>query len=370
LVGAALSSFFALPGCSDEGNPAAACTPGQQACSCTEAATCDPGLTCSGAVCVAPGAGGSGTGEEGSGGSTAGGATTGGQVTGGVVAGGTATGGMATGGAAGTGGGAMGGMATGGVSSGGATIGGMGAGGAASGGGETGGVATGGSTIGGAGAVGGETTGGMGTGGDATGGMAIGGMATGGEATGGMATGGEASGGDGTGGTASGGTGGAAGGDFTLTSAAFEDGAAIPDENTCASGDFIGAPAPGFAWSGQPEGTQSFALVMIDKTLVDAGDQLGYHSAFWNLPASVTSLPAAYRPADLQGAQTINNGYLGPCPNFGGGNAEHTYVFTLYALPEATITLGNTLDAAFIATLEAEALAEAELTGTSSASNQ
>ena len=209
-------------------------------------------------------------------------------------------------------------------------------------------------------------SGGTSSGGVPSGGVPSGGSASGGSPTGGMETGGAA--GATNGGTGTGGEG--TGSAFTLTAAEFQEGGAIPDANTCASGDFRGAPAPTFSWAGAPEETQSFALVMIDRTLVDAGNSLGYHSAFWNLPATVTSLPAAFQPSDLSGAETINNGYLGPCPNFGGGSEEHTYVFTLYALPDATIALGTTLDASFIQTLDAAALATTELTGTSSASNQ
>jgi phosphatidylethanolamine-binding protein (PEBP) family uncharacterized protein len=58
----------------------------------------------------------------------------------------------------------------------------------------------------------------------------------------------------------------------------------------------------------------------------------------------------------------INGGYLGPCPS----GEDHEYTFTLYALDEE-ITLGTTLNAAFITTLEAASLGEATLTGTSNA---
>jgi len=156
-------------------------------------------------------------------------------------------------------------------------------------------------------------------------------------------------------------------GEFMLLSAEFSEGDMIPDANTCASGSFQDAPAPSFSWTGVPEGTQSFAMVMIDETLVDMGDMLGYHSAFWNLPGSVTELPAGFQPGDLSGAMVINRGYLGPCPMLGTVPTPHTYVFTLYALPEASITLGNTLNAAFIQTLEDAALSTATLSGHSSA---
>lgn len=227
-------------------------------------------------------------------------------------------------------------------------------------------------TMNGSGGATGEASGGMSSSGGSASGGATG---SGGAASGGAAaSGGETNSGGASGGMDTVGSGGADGsggaaetGEFTLTSAELVEGAEFMDAHTCASGDFMNAPAPSFAWSGVPEGTQSFAMVMIDKTLVDMGDSLGYHSAFWNLPASVTSLPEAFKPADLSGAQVINKGYLGPCPKLGNVPTPHTYVFTLYALPEPTITLGNTLNAAFIQTLEDAALGTATLSGESSA---
>ncbi len=350
---AAASTLLVLVGCSDDGTGEASCTEGALDCECTSIGGCSDGLVCSGAVCVSEGIGGTAGGGEGSGGASSGGGATGGANTVGAAPGGASVGGSTSGGA----------------SSGGASVGGSMGGSSTSGGASAGGSTSGGSTSGGASVGGGSMSGGTSVGGAPAGGAA--GETAGGAGSGGAGGSGRAEGGNGgVAGTALGGTGGREGGGFVLTSTEFEDGGQIPDAHTCASGDFFGAPAPSLAWSGAPDATQSFALVFIDETLVDAGDQLGYHSAFWNLPASVMSLPAAFGPTDLGGAQTINDGYLGPCPNFGGGTEEHTYVLTLYALPESTIALGVTLDAQFIQTLEAAALASAELRATSTASNQ
>ena len=228
---------------------------------------------------------------------------------------------------------------TGGTSSGGAT----GTGGAASGGAASGGAQNG---------SGGRT---------ATGGAASGGnQATGGDS----ATGGETAsgGGDGTGGEEG-------GGEFTFTSEELTEGMPFPEKHTCAGGGgTLGfGLAPSFAWSGAPEGTMSYAMVMIDKTLVDEGNMLGYHSAFWNVPTTVTSLPAEFVVADLgQGAKQIQNGYLGPCPS----GEQHTYEFHMYALPEATydITATSTMGVkAALELFEVEATEIALLTGTSNA---
>ena len=237
-------------------------------------------------------------------------------------------------------------------------------------------------STGGAGGDVGIGTGGA-TGGNASAGgsvMALGGaLSTGGVVTssGGMVSGGSDAGSAGdttTGGSSdSTGTGGALASEFTLTSAELTEGGTFLDANTCASGMSFGS-ALSLAWSGYPGDTQSFALVMIDSTLTSMGDRLGYHSAFWNLPASVTSLPQGSWSTALMGAQSINNGYLGPCPNFGGGSETHTYVITLYALPDAMIASPgdfSTVESAqtLVQTLKDAALDTAILSGTSSASN-
>ncbi len=240
-----------------------------------------------------------------------------------------------------------------------------GTGGVGTGGTSTGGFGTGGAT-GGNGTVGGS--GGLGTGG-ATGGSGTGG-ATGGAGTGG-ATGGAGTGGDGTGGDV-------AGDEFTLTSRALSDLGMFADINTCAGGMGFGQAIP-LNWAGFPEGTMSFALTMIDITLVDGeNDYLGCHSAFWNVPVSTTSMPDANWSSALSGAMSINNGYLGPCPNFGGGTKVDTYVFTLYAMPDATLSdpdvnaqaFGNIESCnAMRDALDAAAIESVTLTGTSNASN-
>ncbi|HXG34335.1 MAG TPA: hypothetical protein VNJ11_13290, partial [Bryobacteraceae bacterium] len=47
---------------------------------------------------------------------------------------------------------------------------------------------------------------------------------------------------------------------FRLSSPAFRDGDFIPKLHTCDGGDL----SPALEWSGEPAGTQSFALIMDD----------------------------------------------------------------------------------------------------------
>ncbi len=120
-------------------------------------------------------------------------------------------------------------------------------------------------------------------------------------------------------------------GGFALTSTAFEEGGDIPLVHTC-DGDNI---SPALAWTSPPPGTMSYAIVFNDITF----DFL--HSVTWDIPASVTSIPAdidkSFEPADLPGAKQAPSylgppGYAGPCPP-----AEHTYEFRVHALGVATL---------------------------------
>lgn len=104
-----------------------------------------------------------------------------------------------------------------------------------------------------------------------------------------------------------------------------------------------GNVSPALVWKNPPAGTKSFALQVHDP---DAPTGSGFwHWAVYNIPASATGLPrgagnaAAALPApalggatDFQdtGATAGNGNYGGPCPPV--GDADHHYVFTLYAL--------------------------------------
>ena len=137
--------------------------------------------------------------------------------------------------------------------------------------------------------------------------------------------------------------------------------------------------SPPFAWTGAPAEAMSFALVMLDTTLTEMGMATGYHWAMWDIPASVSELPANLpsgatltSPVSAKQYNPISPSYLGPCPNFsgGGGGDPHTYVFTLYAMPEAeTASLAGLDDVqALEAAIKAVAIDSTSLSGTSNAS--
>jgi Raf kinase inhibitor-like YbhB/YbcL family protein len=118
---------------------------------------------------------------------------------------------------------------------------------------------------------------------------------------------------------------------FTLTSNSFANGGVIPVQYSWSGGN----KSPHFSWSGAPEGTVSFVLIVDD---TDAGVEPNFfcHWIVFNIPASVFEL-AENQPATAtlaNGAmQGMNNfgtiGYGGPAPPPG---EVHHYRFRLYAL--------------------------------------
>jgi Raf kinase inhibitor-like YbhB/YbcL family protein len=154
---------------------------------------------------------------------------------------------------------------------------------------------------------------------------------------------------------------------FTLTSSDFSPGATIAPAqvHTDCKGSNV---SPALKWSGAPEGTKSFALLVHDP---DAPTGSGWwHWLVYNLPASTTSLPAGagdprknLLPAGaVQGRTDFGSpGYGGPCPPPG---SPHHYHFRIYALKVAALDLPADATAAFIAfNVHSQALGEAELTG-------
>lgn len=149
----------------------------------------------------------------------------------------------------------------------------------------------------------------------------------GGAPSGGMPAGGSAgdggSGGDGSGGAAP----------FELTSTAYEEGGMIPVMYSC---DGVNVSPP-LAWTAGPAGTMSYAIIFRDLS-----NGLG-HAAIFDIPAATLSLPEdverEYAPADVPGAAQCDAydgdpGYAGPCPG-----SPHTYEFTIYAVPAASLNL-------------------------------
>lgn len=150
---------------------------------------------------------------------------------------------------------------------------------------------------------------------------------------------------------------------FTMTSDAFEDGGPIPVEHTCDGRNV----SPPLAWSGAPDSTGAYALVVDDP---DAPRGTFVHWVIYDLPGETSSLPGAVpgdeRVEGLGGAVQGKNGFGdlgwgGPCPPPG---SPHHYRFRLYAL-DAPLGLeaGADRDAVEDA-MEGHVLGTASLSGT------
>lgn len=128
---------------------------------------------------------------------------------------------------------------------------------------------------------------------------------------------------------------------LTLTSSAFADGDLIPATHAQPGRDV----SPPLAWSGVPDSTRSFVLLVhdLDAPVGDGTDDQ-VHWLVWNIPATATSLPAGV-PSGAQlenGMRQISASgpyYRGPAAPSTG--PHHHYVFELYAL-DITLNINPT----------------------------
>jgi len=139
-------------------------------------------------------------------------------------------------------------------------------------------------------------------------------------------------------------------GSLTLESSAFREGALIPQQYTCDGEDV----SPPLAWTGAPQGTASYALIMDDP---DAPSGTWDHWLVWNLKGSALAEGAR---DGVSGSNSWGTpGWRGPCPPSG----THRYVFRLLALDAALDLLPGTRKEALLAAAKGHVLAEARLVG-------
>ena len=127
--------------------------------------------------------------------------------------------------------------------------------------------------------------------------------------------------------------------------------------------------SPPLSWSGTPEGTEAFAVVVEDP---DApGDTPFLHWTVWDLPKTLTELPANVeqkpRASSLSGAPQGRNGsgsfgWYGPKPPAGHG--VHHYHFQVFALSKRLGMEPETGLAELMSALKGVTLASGELVGT------
>lgn len=140
--------------------------------------------------------------------------------------------------------------------------------------------------------------------------------------------------------------------DFRLSSSTFQNKATLPISmifnspslsnptlNACTlDGSPGGDQSPELSWTGAPEGTRSFVVILFDPTASFT------HWGMYNISYKTTSLPMdAGVAGSTFGVQVANDfgdlSYDGPCPPTSATPLVHHYVFTVYALDEQLPTL-------------------------------
>ena len=151
---------------------------------------------------------------------------------------------------------------------------------------------------------------------------------------------------------------------LVLTSPAFADHAPIPVQYTCQGTDI----SPPLAWSGAPDGTRSFVLIVDDPDAPDpaAPKMTWVHWVVYNIPAATQGLAENERASGVPaGARDgVNDwkrtGYGGPCPPIG----RHRYFFKLYALDRELPDLHAPTKTRIEHAIEGHVLAGTQLVGT------
>jgi len=145
-----------------------------------------------------------------------------------------------------------------------------------------------------------------------------------------------------------------------LMSPQFAEGESIPAQFSC-DGQNV---SPLLVWSGAPEGTESFALMLTD---TDAPSGTFTHWIIYNIPAEFSGLNEGVPTTAMVGddiRQGVNDfgllGYGGPCPPPG---SSHHYSFQLYALDTMLDLGGAPTRSVLINAMLGHILFQANLTG-------
>src|SRR5262245_11458721 len=170
------------------------------------------------------------------------------------------------------------------------------------------------------------------------------------------------------GGAQRGGAGGARGGrggglnipPLLMTTDAWPDGGVVPEKFAGRGGN----TQPGFKFSGAPETTQTYALILHDIDAVFGGgtdDVL--HWMVWNIPASAGGIPEGKLPDGAVSSTTsIQKGnYFGP--GAPAGERYHHYIFELYALNSKLDLPATATRAELIAAMAGKIVAKAGYVG-------
>ena len=148
-----------------------------------------------------------------------------------------------------------------------------------------------------------------------------------------------------------------------LSSPSFENQGNVPGKFTCDGEDI----SPALEWSGVPEGSETFVLIVDDPDAPDPANprMTWVHWVLYNIPAAVSSLPEGVKDSNLpegtlQGRNDWNKtGYGGPCPPIG----QHRYFHKLYALDTVLPDLGQPTKEKLEKAMDGHVLSQAELIG-------
>lgn len=151
---------------------------------------------------------------------------------------------------------------------------------------------------------------------------------------------------------------------LSISSRAFAPNGQIPSKYTCEGVDV----SPPLAWSGAPEGTKSFVLIIDDPDAPDpkAPETTWVHWLLYDLPPDAAGLPEGASDDGLPAGigEGLNDwkrtGYGGPCPPKG----RHRYFHKLYALDTTLSDLGTPTKSQLERAMEGHVLAQAEVVGT------
>src|SRR5882672_1999055 len=149
-----------------------------------------------------------------------------------------------------------------------------------------------------------------------------------------------------------------------LTSPAFANNGVIPKQYSCEGTDI----SPPLQWSGVPQGTKSFALIIDDPDAPDprAPTMTWVHWVVYDIPAEAHGLPEDAANSGLPaGARQGPNdwkraAYGGPCPPIG----RHRYFHRLYALDMVLPNLKKPRKADVEKAMKGHVIEQAVLVGT------
>lgn len=148
---------------------------------------------------------------------------------------------------------------------------------------------------------------------------------------------------------------------LSLTSSAFGHQAPIPSTYTCDGNDM----SPPLSWTGIPEGTASFALIMDDPDVPKElkSDGVFDHWTLFNIPPEIREIPQGGSVGVAGENSRREQKYTGPCPPPQYEPSEHRYFFRLYALDTILDLPAGSSKIQVLAMMEGHIIGQAELVG-------